>query len=75
MKLAGHIARHDDLIANKLLFWKPKHGHRNVGRPKITFVDMLQVDTGLADVEEVKGLMLNRELRRNIIKVRPKLPP
>ena len=31
MRLAGHIARHDDLLANDLLFWEPQHGHRGRG--------------------------------------------
>ena len=28
MRMAGHIARHDDLLANQLLFWDPQHGYR-----------------------------------------------
>ena len=50
MRMAGHIARHDDLLANKLLFWDPQHGHRGPGRPHLTYIDMLKKDTSLSSV-------------------------
>ena len=31
MRVAGHIARHEDLLAKKLLFWEPQHAHRGRG--------------------------------------------
>jgi len=50
MRMSGHIARHDDLLANQLLFWDPQHGYRGPGRPHLTFIDMLKKDTSLSSV-------------------------
>ena len=75
MKLAGHIQRHEDLIANPLLLWEPDHGHRERGRPNITFVDTLRKDTDLSNTEEIRQLMNDRELWRNNIRVRTQKPP
>ncbi len=33
MKLAGHIQRHEELTANKLLLLEPQYGARGRGRP------------------------------------------
>ena len=46
LQLAGHCYRHPELTAQKLVLWEPKHGHRNRGRPKTTFVETLKRDTG-----------------------------
>ena len=74
MKLAGHLARHDDLLAHQLLLWEPQHGHRGRGRPHLTYVDILRRDTGLSDSGEIKQLMLNRQLWRQIIAARTRKP-
>jgi len=75
MKLAGHIHRHDDLVAHQLLLWEPIHGDRGRGRPAITFVDTLRGDTGLKGTDEIRGLMADRKLWRNTIKTRTLKPP
>jgi hypothetical protein len=31
MRMAGHIARHDGLQANQLIFLDPQHGRRGLG--------------------------------------------
>ena len=64
MKLAGHIHRHPELTANKLLLWEPKHGFPNVGRPHLTYVDMLRKDTGIKATQEISNLMLDRDCWR-----------
>ena len=70
MKLAGHIWRHDDLAAHKVLFWDPKHGQRSRGRPRKSYVDILLHDTGLGETVDIQRLMENRVLWRNIIPTR-----
>ena len=70
MKLAGHIQRHEDLIAHEVLFWDPQHGRRGRGRPQLTYIDMLKRDTELDSVAEIKSLMLDRELWRKSIQTR-----
>ena len=51
MRLAGHIHRHEDLVAHDVLFWDPQHGSRGRGRPHLTYIDMLKRDTGLDNAE------------------------
>ena len=75
MKLAGHIQRHDDLAAHRLLLWEPLHGFRNRGAPKLTFVDTIRRDVDLQDTGEIKQLMLDRKLWRDRIDARTKKPP
>ena len=74
MRLAGHIARHDDILAHNVLFWDPKHGHRRPGRPHLTYVDMLKRDTGLNCPEEIHTVMLDRGLWRGLISARTSKP-
>ena len=37
LRLAGHCYRSDESVAN-LILWKPKHGYRRPGRPKLDHV-------------------------------------
>ena len=77
MKLAGHIQRHEDLTASLVLLWKPSHGKRSRGRPKLNYVDLLLNDTNLKqlEVKELRSLMLDRRLWRKTIDVRTLKPP
>ena len=75
MRLAGHIHRHGDLIAQKLLLWEPTQGARGRGRPAITFVDTLRSDTELNSTDDIGRLMTDRKLWRNTIKTRTLKPP
>ena len=61
MKLAGHIHRHPELTAHKLLFWEPLHGRPNRGCKPINFIDMLRKDTGGSSTQEIGSLMLDRK--------------
>ena len=36
LRLSGHAHRHPKLTLNKLILWKPSHGHTNRGRPYLT---------------------------------------
>ena len=67
MKLAGHILRHEDLAAHKVMFWDPKHGQRSRGCSRKSYVDILHKDTGLGETVDIQRLMENRLLWRNII--------
>ncbi len=75
LKLAGHITRHKDLIANQVLLWKPTHVRLPRGRPKTTFTDVLLKDVGLDRLEELETLMLDRSIWRRSISSRLKEPP
>ena len=74
MRMAGHIARHDDLLANQLLSWDQQHGYRGPGRPHLTFIDMLKKDTSLSSVDEIRGVMLDRDVWRGVVAARTKKP-
>ena len=74
MKLAGHVARHDDILAHHVLFWDPQHGRRGPGRPHLTFLDMLKRDTKLHCSQEIQSVMLERQVWRGYIAARTKEP-
>ena len=39
MRLAGHIRRHQELVASRLSLWEPIHGVRSRRKPAMTYVD------------------------------------
>ena len=57
MRLAGHIHRHEDLVAQELLLWEPTQGVRGRGRPALTIVDTLKSDTELDSTVDIGTLM------------------
>ena len=72
LRLAGHAHRHPELTLNKLILWKPSHGHTisitNRGRPYLTLLDNLKADTGLKSaVDEIARLMEDRKLWRTVV--------
>ena len=75
MRFAGHLHRHPELTANRLLLWEPKHGVRDRGRPAMSYVDNLRKDTGLSDTGEIGRLMADRLLWRRRIDTRTLKPP
>ena len=60
MQLAGHLIRHEEEIANKLVLWQPTDGRPSRGRKKKTFIQNLLEDTGAEDVNELKNLAKDR---------------
>ena len=62
LKLAGHLMRHDNEIAHKLVLWEPTNGISRRDRKTITFVDNLREDIGLDDIHEIKTMMLDRDV-------------
>ena len=78
MRLSWHLTRHDDLVEHKLVLWEPNYGKRSLGRPRITFVDVLRKDTGLDWMDsttELKALMDDRVLWSRSIDILTKYPP
>jgi hypothetical protein len=51
IQLAGHIHRHPELVAHRLLLREPTHGARSRGITVLALVDNLLTDTGLVDTE------------------------
>ena len=66
LRFAGHIQRHDDQPAHKLLFWQPCYGKRYQGRPRKTFPNVLYEDTGL-DKTELQAAMEDRTEWRAVV--------
>ncbi|CAJ1075970.1 uncharacterized protein LOC110253902 [Xyrichtys novacula] len=64
LKLAGHCHRHPELSTQKVLLWEPKHGHRNRGRPRTSYVDTLKKDTGAKSASELASLMKDCDVWR-----------
>ena len=60
MRLAGHIMRHETEVSNHFLLWQPD-GRRKRGRRSKNYIDSLLEDTGLADINELKTLMKDRD--------------
>ena len=60
-RFAGHCYRRTNEPVSKLVYWTPKHGKRKPGRPSLTYIDVLQTDTGL-EGPEVMTAMQDREL-------------
>ena len=65
LKFAGHLHRHPDQPAHHLLFWKPGHGKRYRGRPRLTYTDVLEKDTGLEGAK-LRAKMMDRDRWRAV---------
>ena len=58
LQFAGHCVRSSGQVVSDLVLWKPIHGKRSVGRPIMTYVDLLYQDTGQTPAE-IKTCMEN----------------
>ena len=65
MRIAGHCLRHNDKIANNLILWGPKFGRRNRRRHKFSYIDNLNEDTDLNDIDDER---LQGEVERKFVK-------
>ena len=54
IRIAGHCNRHEEQVADKLIFWQPTTGK---GKRSITYIDNLMRDTGLDDINEIRNMM------------------
>ena len=59
MQFAGHIHRHPELPAGRLVLWELScaRGHRSKGRPTKTFVEVLVQDAGVESSAELAKCM------------------
>ena len=73
MQLAGHCYRHPELATNRLILWEPTHGHRQRGRQKMTYVEVLRRDANVETTDELAACMTNKEDWR--IRTRARLRP
>ena len=70
LQLAGHCYRHPELGTQKLVLWKPTHGHRGRGRPNTTYVDTLKRDIGAFEASEIAVLMADKRLWKDLVVAR-----
>ena len=60
LKLAGHMFRDEKNPAHSLVTWKPKHWTAKLGRPSLSFTDILCSDLQLDSVRELEQHMRDR---------------
>ena len=65
LRLAGHCWRSNETAA-MLLLWKPKHSHKDPGRPKLDYVTLLSRDTEL-NPSELSAGMSNRDIWKSFV--------
>ena len=61
MKLVGHLVRHPEEAAHKVVLWKPLNGNSKREAPEINYLKLLRKDTGLEEAAEIKTAMMDRE--------------
>jgi hypothetical protein len=66
LMFAGHCFRADQPI-HHVLFWKPLNGSRNVGRPKMTYIDNIVKYSGYLEIDDIKRKMADRNKWREIV--------
>ena len=68
LKLAGHCVRHPEILANDLVLWEPEVGNGEIkrGRPKQSYPSMLLRDVGTKTKEELRTLMRDRDVWREV---------
>ena len=67
LRLAGHAQRHPELTLHPLILWEPAHERSGRGRPRLTYVDNLRLDTGLTETNEIAVLMEDRECWKTLV--------
>ena len=77
LRIAGHCVRHREEEAAKVIIWEPKAGHTGRGRRPNNYIDILKIDTGLEETNNLKAVMEDRNLWKGIVTsartgVRPK---
>ena len=69
LTFAGHCKRAKGSVVSHLVTWQPMHGQRKQGRPRKTYVDLLQEDTGF-ELGEIEKCMEDRIFWRAVINAR-----
>ena len=67
-QLAGHLIRHEEEVANKLVLWQPTDGRPSRGRKRRTYIQNLLEDTGTENVNEIINLMKDRNTWKDRVK-------
>ena len=72
LQLAGYCFRHPELSAQPRL-WGPSHGHRARGKPRATFIDTMNRDSGANNAKELASQMADRKIwhGRTVGRLRP----
>jgi len=63
--VTGHCWRSNEAAAD-LVLWKPQHGQKKPGRPKLDYATLLSKNTGL-NVAELGTTMSSRECWRTVV--------
>jgi len=65
LRLAGNCWRSNEAAAN-LVLWKPQHGQKKSGRPKLDYATLLSKDMGL-NLTQLGTMMSSRECWQTVI--------
>lgn len=66
LKLVGHLLRHNDEEASRVVTWRSTAGSVSRGRPNKTYIDQLEEDTGLPS-SEIARFASDRQLWRGMV--------
>jgi hypothetical protein len=75
MRLAGHLARHDEILTHLLFLLELQHRHQRRGPLRLTYVDILRRNPGLDDSKEINKFILDIKIWRETIAARNSKPP
>ena len=67
ISISGHCIHHNEEAAHNLIFWEPK-GKRKQGRRVVTFIDNLKEDTDFEEINEIRNVMMMRDVWKKIAK-------
>ena len=67
LSIAGHCIRHNEEAAYNLIFLEPK-GKRKQDRCAVTFVDNLKEGIDLEEIDEIRNVMMMRDVLTKIAK-------
>ena len=60
LNLAGHCIRNEEEMAHNLIPWTPTRGKRRQIRQHFKFIDVLKLQTGLENIDEIRSMMMDR---------------
>ena len=67
-KFSGHCFRSKMEVINQLILWEPKQGKRKIGRPRKTYINQIEEDTGIPR-GQLANVMEDREQWKAIVKM------
>ena len=60
MRFAGHNIRQSGIPLSKPILWEPTPGHALMGRPALSYVEVLTLDAYVTDTEELTACIKER---------------